>query len=205
MADDAEKSPNLFTNRSAELWLPAATTDSSLRSPRDLLAAVSAAAWNDVYLRAAMIPGVSEGTVPSYSGETNYALSLKWRALGQNATSAATILNLIWTDLISFSIYSSQTGFGPTQSEHSANSLGRRDVQPNKHRLLYADLRFGIPAFIAVGLLISKGAGTIRIFTFHKDLQDVLVKYCDESRQEGIGPATNATPEAKQVQKRVTL
>jgi hypothetical protein len=154
-------SPDLKVVQAESIYLPAAVHGQHIGTVwTDSFAAGSAftSAWSSVYRDAASVKGSGNTYVPSYSGENDYGLSLKWRNLSSTPEGAAKILNLIWTDLASFATVGTKTGFegfnqpslgrgGTTQV-----ALGTRQVQRNVHVLEYQDIRYAIPAMIAVGL-----------------------------------------------------
>src|SRR5689334_6617186 len=88
----------------------------------------------------------------SYSGASNYGLTLKWRQLNSQSTPGAeTLLNLIWTDLVAFTIVGTRTGFG---DDDKPGNLGVRRVHRYERSVRYGDIRFAIPAFIVGAFLL---------------------------------------------------
>ena len=94
----------------------------------------------------------------SYSGETNYEMTLKYRTWTNSTDGAAHLLNLIWTDLAAWSVVGTKTGFEGQASSRSSGSidsasiLGIREVYPHKQGVRYQNMLYAIPAMIAAGL-----------------------------------------------------
>ncbi|KAK3934610.1 hypothetical protein QBC46DRAFT_273469, partial [Diplogelasinospora grovesii] len=146
--------------RGKELYLPA-TSQTNIFDFRDNLAAATAftAAWNNVYLFASWIAGTSIAGLPSYSGESQYALFLKWLDLSSSPGGALQILNLIWTDLVASAIVGTKTGF---ESNGSIKALatgdhanGTRPVHIHRSAITYSNLLFAIPAFVAAAMWVT--------------------------------------------------
>jgi hypothetical protein len=142
--------------RGKELYLPVAYEGRVMSSFRDNLAAatVFTAAWNHVYQWSSWISGTSIGDTPSYSGESQYALFLKWRELSRSPGGASKILDLIWTDLVASAVVGTKTGFEADTASESATvgGLGKREVYKHRNAVIYTNFLFAIPAFIALGL-----------------------------------------------------
>jgi hypothetical protein len=163
-------SPDLKVVQGESIYLPAAVHGQHIGKVwTDSFAAGSAfnSAWSSVYGDAASVKGSGIVYVPSYSGETDYGLSLKWRNLSSTPEGAAKILNLIWTDLASFATVGTKTGFEginqPSLGRRGTTqvALGTRQVQRNVHVLEYKDIRYAIPAMIAVGLFVIGVSGAL--------------------------------------------
>lgn len=174
------------TSRAAEIYLPATTHSITYGQIYDSFASGIAfsAAWNSVYENAAAVRGTAIDFIPrctslqlrqmstfantlhprSYSGETNYGLTLKYRNLSRTPAGAANIMNLIWTDLAAFFAVGTKTGFEPGEEQPGASQLRKRNTSPSYlgnrkvHRhvrvIEYKNILYAIPAFIGGGLFI---------------------------------------------------
>lgn len=74
---------------------------------------------------------------PRFSGTDNMVLKNKWEEMSQTATGSATIMKLVWTDIMTNIVVSTKT---------SADEL-THDLLVLERRLAY-DMRFGIPALV---------------------------------------------------------
>jgi hypothetical protein len=158
--NSAANSSVLETRTAEKIYLPAAQLESIVGVAYDTFASGTAftAAWNDVFESAAVIPGLALDKIPSYSGEKNYGLTLKWRQMSQNATGMSQIFNLIWTDIVASAVVGTRTGFEAQRAAelpHPDHDLviGFRDVYLYERRVVYTDYRYAIPIFIALAFL----------------------------------------------------
>jgi hypothetical protein len=149
-------------HRTPNIFLPAAVRGTTLGKMWDSFAAggVFTAAWESVYSFAAINTDVSENMIPEYSGHNNYGLTLKWRELSSTSAGAAKLLNLIWTDLVAFSIVGTKTGFENESiisplANGQDKSLGQRDVYPMRRSIEYSDVRYAIPAIVAAAFFVT--------------------------------------------------
>lgn len=152
----------------------------------------------------------------SYSGETDYGLTLKYRNLSRTPEGTAKIMNLIWTDLMAFVVVGTKTGFEATTGSSSASHikskrsdsaltiLGTKAVHKMVRSIGYSDSRYAIPAFIVVGILIFSVA-TATIFALRKSLSyEILEHYINQTSMgrtasqllyPGIAPIDASTKE----------
>ena len=146
------------TRQAREMYLPATSWSNDVDF-RDTLAAptVFTAAWNSVYRFASYIAGTSIQGLPSYSGETQYALFLKWRELSHSPDGASRILNLIWTDVVASSVVGRKTGFASLDNLEGGydSASNSRMVRAHRNVILYGNILFAIPALIAAGLWVA--------------------------------------------------
>jgi hypothetical protein len=151
VSDAYENDESIETRRGEDFYLPAAYQGHTLTLSLDNLAAATifTAVWNNVYNFAAWIAGTSIDSTPSYSGESQYALFLKWRELSQSPDGASTILNLIWTDLVASAVVGTKTGFEQTNLDES---VWKRAVHKHRTIIIYSNFLFAIPAFVAAFL-----------------------------------------------------
>ena len=160
VSDKYENDSEIATIRAKQLYLPVASTNTDMSVFKDSLAVASvfSAAWNSVYQEVAWLSGTSIGGLPSYSGDIQYSLFLKWRELSSTNDGAATILNLIWTDLVASAVVGTVNGFENNNAQ-TAGSLGQRQVHKHHSVVVYGNLLFAIPAFVVlllwVGLLVT--------------------------------------------------
>jgi hypothetical protein len=127
----------------------------------------------------------------SRTSESDYGMTLKWRKLSRTPDGAAQILNLIWTDITSFVSVGTKTGFedsgllrSSTSSSPSpkSNILGTRLVHRNVRVIKYRDIRYAIPAFLAMGLLVVGLAGALIICLFCMVTSRELIHYLNHPR-----------------------
>ena len=181
--------PNLTTYRQPSIYLPAAKRGTALNHLYDSFAAGSAftAAWESVYTQAAALTGLGIGYIPSYSGETNYGLTLKWRELSKTPEGAARILNLIWTDLAAFSVIGTRTGFenddsiGNLTVPQSTTSLGTRAVHRLRRNIVYTDIFYAIPAVVVGGTFALGLLAALLMACFQRDSWRTLNHYMNHT------------------------
>ena len=198
LVDESRLNSSTFEIRRAEqLYLPAASQKIAFGEIYDSFAAGNAfsAAWNSVYSFAAAVQSTAYDFIPrylypyldyhgttnvpfyrSYSGESNYGLTLKYRNLSRTPEGAANIMNLIWTDLAAFATVGTKTGFednpNPSTSQGQklkrssadpSDVLGQRDVHRRIRIIEYTNILYAIPAAL-VALLFLLGSITACIF-----------------------------------------
>jgi hypothetical protein len=123
----------------------------------------------------------------SYSGKSNYGLTLKWRELSESTYGAETLLNLIWTDLVSFTVVGTKTGFEDDSSSLSSllnqqtSSLGTRPVHRYIRVIEYGDIRYAIPAFIAGGLFLIPLVVSLAMLCFQRHSWRALNHYMNQT------------------------
>ena len=201
------------TSRAAEIYLPATTHSVTFGHVYDSFASGIAfsAAWNSVYEYAAAIRGIGVDFIPrctplhlrqlstfadtlhprSYSGETNYGLTLKYRNLSRTPAGAANMLNLIWTDLAAFFVVGTKTGFEPGEEQPGASQLRKRNTSPSYlgnrevHRhvrvIEYKNILYAIPAFIGGGLFILGLITALLMFCFRTVSWETLNHYVNHT------------------------
>ncbi|WPH02257.1 Hypothetical protein R9X50_00511300 [Acrodontium crateriforme] len=156
-----DNSSTLQVTESEELYLPAMNHYDVFGNLRDDFAAGTAfgAVWNSVYQSAAAVRGTALAFVPSYSGETNYAQTLKWYKKSRTAEGSANILNLIWTDLVASTIVGTVNGYD-TQGQDGlvarseSSVIGQRTVSLLMHNVGYSDWRYALPAVALLLLFV---------------------------------------------------
>lgn len=185
-------SKDLEITQAESIYLPAATHGEKFDRIYDSFAAGSAftSAWESLYEDAAAVRGSLEELVPSYTSESDYGMTLKWRKLSRTPHDAAQILNLIWTDLASFVSIGTKTGFEdsgllvsstPSSPSPKSSILGTRLVHRNVRVIEYKDIRYAIPAFLAMGLLIVGLAGALIMFLFCMVTRRELIHYLNQT------------------------
>jgi hypothetical protein len=138
----------IATIQAPALYLPQAhfLTDTSTFKDSMASASVFTSVWNSVIDEAAFIAGASVAGLPSYSGDIQYSLYLKWRNLSSTPEGAATIYNLIWTDIVASAVVGTNTGLEGSMT---------REVQKYHNVVSYDNLLFAIPAFIAMFIWLA--------------------------------------------------
>lgn len=156
---DHENHPNISTSRSDHLYLPghAPTLFAAPTSAKQSLAGVDfySMIMSFTYTLDATDAGNTYG-VPDYTGRTNLALYNKWQDLSRNATTAATIIDLIWTDISANAVLGTK---GQLPSE-ALQGLAKRNEPTATVKVpitLYARkvrfrLPYGAPAFLVLAL-----------------------------------------------------
>ena len=130
----------------------------------------------------------------SYSGESNYAQTLKWRELSQTADGAATIFNLIWTDLAATAVVGTVTGFESSydhqllekRQSDNTNVLGKRTVNLVIHHIAYTVIWYAIPAAILAVIFVVAFAAFLILLCCGQTSLRLLKHYIN---QTGIGRA----------------
>jgi hypothetical protein len=151
--------PNISTARQGSLYLPglAPTLYSSPTQSQQSLAGVDfySTVMGFTYTMDAADAGNSYG-VPDYTGRTNLALYNKWQELSRNATTAAKIIDLIWTDISANAVVGTK---GQLPAEPLQGLAKRNEPQTTVKvpitvyaRRVRFDIRYGIPAFLALAL-----------------------------------------------------
>lgn len=155
---------------------------------KDSLAAASvfSAAWNSVYQEVAWISGTSFGGLPSYSGDIQYSLFLKWSELSSTNDGAAKIFNLIWTDIVASTVVGTVTGFENNTGAQASGSLGQRQVHEHHSVVVYGNLLFAIPAFVVFVLWVGLLVTSLVLFITRKVTGDMLSYYVN---QKSLGRA----------------
>ncbi|OAP65446.1 hypothetical protein AYL99_01418 [Fonsecaea erecta] len=214
-SSSAAAAADVDVQRAAKIYLPAAVRGTTLGNHMyDSFAAggVFTAAWNSIYTDAAALSDVNEDAIPNYSGKSNYGLTLKWRELmSQSAGGAETMMNLIWTDLISFAIVGTRTGFegmGTMSSvkvattnkrsntgTHNNNKLGLRLVHRYERSIAYGDIRYAIPAFVVGVVFVLTLLASLVMCCFQRRVWAALAHY---TRQTSMGRAVTQTMQQQQ-------
>jgi hypothetical protein len=158
-----ENKPYVSTTRQEHLYLPGiAPSDFGSRGsvsptePNQNLAGV------DFYQRIMALVYWQDGSdygslrLPDYTGHTNFAMFNRWQDLSRNATSAASIVNLIWTDLSANAVVGTR---GQLPSSPLQNLAKRDDpativkvpITVYTRRIRF-HVYYGIPAFFVLAL-----------------------------------------------------
>ncbi|KAF2477234.1 uncharacterized protein BDR25DRAFT_165332, partial [Lindgomyces ingoldianus] len=151
--------PNISTARQEYLYLPGMT---------DLLAASPTKAsqnlagvdfYSNVMGVAYEMTDVSNNGyygIPDYTGKSNLAMYVKWQELSRNASAAAKIINLMWTDIAANAVVGTKSQL-PSESLHN---LGKRagakatalvPVTIYTRRIRFHPA-YGVPAFLVLAL-----------------------------------------------------
>lgn len=178
-----ENDTDITTIRGKDFYLPVAYSNTDMSVFKDTLAAstVFTTAWNSVYQEVAWIAGTSFGGLPSYSGDTQYSLFLKWRNLSGTPDGAARILNLIWTDLVASAVVGTKTGFENNSAPVQPGVLGQRSVHEYQSVVIYGNLLFAIPAFAMLGLWAILLVVAIILFISRQVTFAMILYYMNQS------------------------
>ena len=206
--------PGVTTYRQPSIYLPAAKRGTALNHLYDSFAAGSAftAAWESVYTQAAALTGLGIGYVPSYSGETNYGLTLKWRELSKTPEGAAKVLNAIWTDLAAFSVIGTRTGFendddtiGELTLPESTTSLGTRPVHRLRRNIVYTDIAYAIPAFVVGGTFVLGLLAALLMACIQPDSWRTLNHYMNHTSMGRTATRMMTTPSVASIHARTSV
>jgi hypothetical protein len=183
---------NLSTVRSDHLYLPAGRSSSSqLISEYDDYfpgASLPAAAWRTVY------DAATEGDITtgmSYSGLNSVAMYKKWSDLSHDLEGAATMLNLIWTDLAANALVGTKSWLPqdplPPNLQNGVPAIRRRaeiststtaDVPVQTfHRAIRYRWRYGIPAFLAAFVVACILVATMGAVVFRRGTPQLVGQY----------------------------
>jgi len=134
--------------RGRKFYLPAASKNQIVNHAVDNFAVTHAlqSAMNMVFQDAAR--PVGSFSAFDYSGATNFALNRKWSEMSATAEGTARIVNSIYTDIVASAVVSTRTRFG------GDGELGSAEVRIHESRIMYRDIRYAIPAFLALALLM---------------------------------------------------
>lgn len=170
VSPEHESNPNLTTKRKASLWLPGYRSGASL----------GAIPYNDILME--NIPGVTFYSnalkvaysidsrnslnaingMTDYSGKTNLAIYAKLQSLSREASSAARIINLIWTDIAANAVVGTHgwvSRLSPSGTEGKGRQLNltgemRTELVPvtRYHRSVRYHFPYAVPAIIALAI-----------------------------------------------------
>lgn len=115
-----------------------------------------------------------------YSGSSNLAMFVKWSNLSRTPEHAASIINLIWTDIAAQSVVGTKGVLG-SNNAGLPNETVSITVYPIVHEIKYNYL-FGIPAFIlAANLLVISLLALISAATKRSSLTILRRRLCQLS------------------------
>ncbi|KAE8369803.1 hypothetical protein BDV27DRAFT_152685 [Aspergillus caelatus] len=160
-------SKNLITIKSERLLLPPAYPDSaSVVNAKDSMAASYAplaaqhVALGESFLGQITSRWTTDLPIADYTGKSNFALSRRWQQLSAGGEQgAATILKLIFTDILATATIGSQTPIGLSGSD--TGRLGgtvpsgdkKVRIEPFQRKIEY-NLPYAVPAFITLALWV---------------------------------------------------
>ncbi|KAG0634519.1 hypothetical protein HOY80DRAFT_1098240 [Tuber brumale] len=151
--------PHLWTIQREHLWLPSGGRGSYQLSSSSSLALLT-------------VPSGALSTIHiahGYSGERNFPLLAKWRKLTATQSSAALIINLIWTDIVANNL----VGTKSVPSAYSApegdekHSAGMLSVKTYSKRITY-DFLFAIPAFVILAIWVASLSAALQMLIASK-------------------------------------
>ncbi|CUS07682.1 unnamed protein product [Tuber aestivum] len=139
--------PHLWTIQREHLWLP---------SVGNVLTALpdSPSSFGLLSVPGAALTGIN--TKEDYSGERNFALLSKWRKLSATQSSTASILNLIWTDIVANNLVGTKSvpsAYGFTDGDEKS-PIGMLTVETYSKKITY-NLLFAIPALMMLALWVA--------------------------------------------------
>jgi hypothetical protein len=156
--DRYETSPNLWTMRKPSMYLPAgAGSETALVSVDASAGALGpASVLQAVYVDALNFGiGPTSDGLPDYTGKTNFPIFLRWQSLSRQASTASTIINLIWTDIAANYLIGAKSNPGIGVSGPSGNAQTSISGVRLFNRVTTYDLRYAIPAFIFLAVYLA--------------------------------------------------
>jgi hypothetical protein len=157
VSDKYASSASLMTIQKESFYLPASSSSICGMFPIDSSAGADApgGVLGAVY-------SSSSVSMPDYSGTTNWALFLKWQSLSRNASTAGSIINLMWTDLMANAVVGAKGLFSDTNAtaQEKETSSTTAVATPLKDAIYY-NFVYAIPAFVYLALY-----GTMLFFAF---------------------------------------
>jgi hypothetical protein len=148
VSDKYASSTSLMTIKKESFYLPASSSSIWGIFPIDSSAGADAPGGA---LEAVYSP-ISIG-MPDYSGTANWALFLKWQSLSRSASTAGSIINLMWTDIMANGVVGAKGLFSDTNATAQEKETGSTTAvaTPLKDAIHY-DFVYAIPAFIYLAL-----------------------------------------------------
>jgi hypothetical protein len=165
--DSYETTLGFHTLRSESLWLP---TSPSMTGGFGEYEGYDALAATGGFLK--RLANLYEGSfglyARDYSGKMEFSLSERWSRLSQNQTTASQIPSLVLTDGLAAGLVGTKTSFSSKYVEWPASlavdnnvrGYPRAKVQVYR-RIIQYDIRFAIPSFVVLALLLIALAGAI--------------------------------------------
>lgn len=165
VSDEHETTRGFDTVRAESLWLPTSPSMTDLiqqTDSYDALAATGGLLYRLANLYSPRLFGVD------YTGEFEYALHERWTGLSQGPTTASQIPSLILTNGLAAGLVGTKTSFSPSfaewpaslASDNTVRGFPRAKVQVYR-RIIQYDIRYAIPAFVILALLLIALAGAI--------------------------------------------
>jgi hypothetical protein len=178
--------PNISTARQPHLYLPG-LTDTIVAQPfedRQNLAGVDF--YHGTMATIYDLPK-SNLPLPDYTGSTNLALFTKWQQLSANSSTAAKIMNLLWTDISANAVVGTRGQLPPEPLQN----LAKRAVDGQSSTVtvpitVYArrirfKLRYGVPAFIVLALTAFIASIAILFIVIGRATLTKLRRYLDQT------------------------
>ena len=153
VATHSHSSVNLSTLQKESLWVPGyvGLNELSEGSSYQNLPGVD---FHCSALATAYTVGNPSIGVLDYSGQSNLALYRLWQDLSRTSTTAAKILNLIWTDVAANAVVGTKSMEAHHEAKRKRDNVAASD--PNMvpvivyHRRIQYHLPYGIPAFVVL-------------------------------------------------------
>ena len=148
VSDKYASSASLMTIQKESFYLPASSSSIWGNSPIDSSAGANAPGGVLEAVYSPLLIGM-----PDYSGQSNWALFLKWQSLSRSASTAGSIINLMWTDLMANTVVGAKGLFSDTNATVQEKETGSTTavVTPIEDAIHY-DFVYAIPAFVYLAL-----------------------------------------------------
>lgn len=115
-----------------------------------------------------------------YSGRTSLALYKKWMELSTSASSAANIINLVWTDVAANTVVGTKGWVSDDAlQKRGTESGGDRVPVIVYHKRVQYKIPFAIPAFIVIAVMVALFASTVSLSIMGKTGTGKLRRFLD--------------------------
>ncbi|KAF3004334.1 hypothetical protein E8E13_009460 [Curvularia kusanoi] len=165
VSKEYEKTEGFDFLQSESLWLPTSPEMQDSLSPRDSNDALAATGGLLSRLSSLYEPWLG---APDYSGGMEYPLYQRWARLSQNQTAASQIPSLILTNNLAAVLVGTKTSFASKYVDWPASLAVDDSIQglPRVKVVVYRpvihyDIRYAIPSFLVLALLLAALAGAI--------------------------------------------
>jgi len=147
VSDKYASSASLMTIQKESFYLPASSSSIWGISSVDSSAGADAPGGVLEAVYSPMFIGM-----PDYSGTTNWALFLKWQSLSRSASTAGSIINLMWTDLMANAVVGAKGLFSDTDNTALEETGSATAVATPLKDAIHYDFVYAIPAFVYFAL-----------------------------------------------------
>ena len=182
--------PNISTARQRHLYLPGYSGRFFVKPFQDTQNLAGVDFYHNVMAMTYGLGAPQKTTnfpMPDYSGRTNFGLFTKWQELSANSSSAAKIINLLWTDISANAVVGTRGQLSQERlqnvAKHASDDVPSRVMVPITRyaREIRFKLRYGVPAFIVLALLALIALLTLVFLVIGRTRLSKLQYYLDET------------------------